>query len=157
MQFIQSIISYLKWADATIWEIVQNLSDDEFNHSFDERGGSIRKRYVHLAEDIWEWYHDWTGIVPENEIVFSKMSRKELFESISEYVEQLEEMIDDSTLQEFSFDTETSSVEMQLEEFVFHLTNHATYHRGQIVMCLRMLGKDVPVTDYVPFRINASD
>ena len=156
MRLVNSILDYYSWADGTIWNIVQNLSDEEFDRDFSQNTSSIRKRYTHLAQDIWEWYHDWTGIEPDEEPEFGRMSPKELFDMISEYTEQLIEMLDEPTMQESSFDTETSTVDLNIKEFIFHLANHATYHRGQIVMCLRMLGKEVPMTDYVPYRINTS-
>ena len=81
------------------------------------------------------------------------MTRTELFESISDYTNRIEQLIDNPEYAAFSFEARNKRIEMTIDEFIFHLANHATYHRGQIVMCLRMLGKDTPMTDYVPFRI----
>jgi uncharacterized damage-inducible protein DinB len=39
---------------------------------------------------------------------------------------------------------------------IFHLVNHYTYHRGQIVMGPRILVENVQMTDYVPYRLNTS-
>jgi uncharacterized damage-inducible protein DinB len=47
-------------------------------------------------------------------------------------------------------------VTIDLDEMIFHLVNHYTYHRGQIVMGLRILGENVQMTDYVPYRLNTS-
>ncbi|MHA1290798.1 MAG: DinB family protein, partial [Candidatus Thorarchaeota archaeon] len=52
---------YLFWADSTIWDIVQNLTDEEYSRDLYENGGSIQRRYAHLAEAVWEWYHDSIG------------------------------------------------------------------------------------------------
>jgi uncharacterized damage-inducible protein DinB len=49
-------------------------------------------------------------------------------------------------------DAGEAKLRMTFDEILFHLVNHATYHRGQIVMGLRILGKDVVMTDYVPYR-----
>jgi uncharacterized damage-inducible protein DinB len=35
-----------------------------------------------------------------------------------------------------------------LAELIKHITNHSTYHRGQIVLLLRLLGHAPPATDY---------
>ncbi|MHA2170846.1 MAG: DinB family protein [Candidatus Kariarchaeaceae archaeon] len=40
-------------------------------------------------------------------------------------------------------------------EYAFNIFNHFTYHRGQLVLALRMLGKEVTYTDYVPYRFHS--
>lgn len=147
------ICDYIIWADNQIWNIVETLSDEEFSKTFGEFGGSVRSRYVHLAEDIWEWYHDWTGQDPEGEPNFVEMKRDELFESILEYNQKLKMLLKTGSPSKFSFEVKGKSITLSLDEFVFHMANHATYHRGQIVTCLRMLGKQTQMTDYVPYLI----
>ncbi len=157
MNLLERLGEYLIWADAAIWETVKDLSDEEFDRSFGEYGGSIRKRYTHLAEDAWEWYHDWTGKAPEQEPNFQNMTREQLFESISDYSRKFVEMIAHRAVNKFEIETEGKTIPLSFDEFLFHLVNHATYHRGQIVMGLRMLDKDVDMTDYVPYRINTAE
>ncbi|MFW9944670.1 MAG: DinB family protein [Candidatus Sifarchaeia archaeon] len=41
-----------------------------------------------------------------------------------------------------------------LEEFFFNLANHATYHRGQIVKGLRLMGIEAVPSDYILYRID---
>jgi uncharacterized damage-inducible protein DinB len=142
----------MRWADGTIWDIVRDLSEEEFTQSFGKHGGSIHRRYVHLAQDLWEWHHDWRDENPDQP-PFDQMTRNELFESISDYTNRIEQLIDNTQYATFAFNARNKRIEMIIDEFIFHIANHATYHRGQIVMCLRMLGKDTPMTDYVPFRI----
>jgi uncharacterized damage-inducible protein DinB len=141
------------WANDVIWEIVKELNDEEYNHVFYNTGGSIRLRYIHLAEDTWEWFHDWHGEIAE-EPDFQKMSRNELYVFISEYMKKWIDMIDNRTVEEYEDERAGKILKLQFDEMFFHLVNHHTYHRGQIVMCLRMLGKEVPMTDYVPFRFS---
>ncbi|MFW9891673.1 MAG: DinB family protein, partial [Candidatus Thorarchaeota archaeon] len=62
---MEKLANYLQWANDTIWEIVETLSEEEFSRILYESGGSIHSRYIHLAEDTWEWYHDWHGESPE--------------------------------------------------------------------------------------------
>ena len=37
---------------------------------------------------------------------------------------------------------------------MFHLINHQSYHRGQVVTLLRQLGEQPPATDFLPFSIS---
>ncbi len=39
----------------------------------------------------------------------------------------------------------------ELQEILFHVFNHSTYHRGQIVSRLKELSTELPVTDYIVF------
>ena len=153
MILIPKIASYMAWANDVIWEIVKELSDEEYNRVFYDTGGSIRLRYIHLAEDTWEWFHDWHGEMPE-EPNFQKMSRNELYMFISEYMKKWIDLIDNRTVKEYEDERAGKILILQFDEMFFHLVNHHTYHRGQIVMGLRMLGKEVPMTDYVPFRFS---
>jgi uncharacterized damage-inducible protein DinB len=51
---------------------------------------------------------------------------------------------------------QSQDIHLHLEEMLFNIINHATYHRGQIVTLLRLLGKDVVMTDYVPYLLETS-
>ena len=59
MTLIQKLASYLTWANNTMWGIVETLTDDEFTRRLAAEAGSILRRYIHLAQDTWEWFHDW--------------------------------------------------------------------------------------------------
>jgi uncharacterized damage-inducible protein DinB len=148
---------YLFWADSTIWTIVQNLTDEEYNRDLYENGGSIRRRYAHLAGDLYEWYHDWMGQEVVEEPDFMNMSRNKVFTSIKEHSKLFTDMIEERTVNHIDIDTDKAKLRITFDEMLFHLVNHATYHRGQIVMGLRILGKDVVMTDYVPHRIQIAE
>jgi uncharacterized damage-inducible protein DinB len=47
---------------------------------------------------------------------------------------------------------EDITVEINLEEVIFNLVNHSSYHRGQIISLLRLHNVKVPVTDYYWFK-----
>jgi len=44
------------------------------------------------------------------------------------------------------------SYENGLDEILFHLFNHSTYHRGQVVTLLKKEGFAPPVTDYIMLK-----
>jgi uncharacterized damage-inducible protein DinB len=152
MNLLERMGKYLIWADKTIWDIVQKLSDEEFDRFLGEGGGSIRKRYVHLAQDTWEWYHDWIDKVPDDEPDFDGMSGDALYKFLTDYVNRFLKMIDDRVVDKITFENEGKDITIRFDEILFHLVNHAAYHRGQIALGLRLLGKEVQITDYVPYR-----
>jgi uncharacterized damage-inducible protein DinB len=155
MTLVESLAGYLTWANTSVWEIVKTLSDDEFERPPLDGAGSVRKRYAHLAEDTWEWFHDWQGEESE-EPDFQAMSRDELCQFIEMYLRKWQSLIHDRTVDEFKDERAGKTVLINFEEMFFHLVNHFTYHRGQIVMGLRMIGKEVPMTDYVPYRFSTA-
>jgi uncharacterized damage-inducible protein DinB len=153
MTLLEKMVGYLNWANASIWKIVETLSDDEFGQSLAEGAGSIHRRYIHLAVDTWEWFHDWHNEEPE-EPNFRKMTRGELYQFIADYLKKWENLVEERTVDKFADEKSGKTVVITFNEIFFHLVNHFTYHRGQIVMGLKMLGKEVPATDYVPYRFS---
>ncbi|MFW9789483.1 MAG: DinB family protein [Candidatus Thorarchaeota archaeon] len=151
MALVERMVGYLTWANSSIWGIVKNLSDEEFERTLSEGAGSIRRRYIHLAEDTWEWFHDWHGEEPR-EPSFQSMTRNQLYQFIDDYLGKWGSLIEERSVDEFADERKGKKVVISFEEMIFHLVNHFTYHRGQIVMGLKILGKDVPMTDYVPYR-----
>ena len=152
MTLIQKLASYLTWANNTIWGIVETLTDDEFARPLAAEAGSIHGRYIHLAQDTWEWFHDWHSEEPE-EPDFLSMTRYDLYQFITSYLKRWESLIENRTIDQFTDERAGETVVITFDEMFFHLVNHFTYHRGQIVMGLKMLGKEVTMTDYVPYRI----
>ena len=153
MSLLERLGEYLIWADAAIWEIVKDLSDEEFERTLYETGGSIHRRYIHLVQDTWEWFHDWHSEEPE-EPDFLNMTRKELYQFIIEYTGKWISLIEKRTVNEYRDERAGKVLTLQFDEMFFHVVNHYTYHRGQIVMALKLLGKEVPMTDYVPHRFS---
>ena len=155
MFLLDRLPSYLNWANDAIWEIVETLTDDEFTRPLAENVGSIRRRYIHLAQDTWEWYHDWHNEEPE-EPDFQSMARRDLYQFTVSYLNRWQSLIEDMTIDQFTDERAGKTVVITFNEMFFHLVNHFTYHRGQIVMGLKMLGKDVIMTDYVPYRFSTA-
>ena len=151
MTLIPKLASYLTWANDEIWGIAETLTEDEFTQTLAEGAGSIRKRYVHLAQDTWEWFHDWHSEEPE-EPDFLNMTRGDLYQFIVRYLKKWQSLIEERTVDQFIDERAGKTVVITFEEMFFHLVNHFTYHRGQIVVGLKMLGKEVTMTDYVPYR-----
>jgi len=153
MTLLEEMAGYLTWANTSIWKIVETLNDDEYRQDLTEGAGSIQRRYVHLAVDTWEWFHDWHGEEPQ-EPDFQSMTRNELYQFVVDYLKRWQGLIEERTVDEFKDEREGRTVVIKFDEMFFHMVNHFTYHRGQIVMGLKMLGKEVPMTDYVPYRFS---
>ena len=144
------LAKYTLWADAEIWNVVQSLSDDEFETTFDSNLGSIRKRYDHMAKGHSEWYQWISGdTLPDTRI--EEMSRGELFAYLTKYNRALFDEVLRAKDSRITLDTSEGTFTFSAEMAMMNIVNHATYHRGQVVALLRKLGKAVPVTDLFPY------
>lgn len=153
---VDRIAEYWQWADNSVWNLVKNLSDEEFNRSFGEADNSIRRRYIHLAEDNWEWYADWTGADVQEEPDFDNMTRYELYNLISSYNTKWAKLRSTDHKKTINVGKGDTMITLTFPEMLFHMNNHSTYHRGQIIMALRLLGKNTHMTDYVPHRLSTA-
>jgi uncharacterized damage-inducible protein DinB len=153
MPLLQRMSEYTLWADAKVWEIVKGLTDDEFGRTLTENSGSIRNRYLHMAIGHSQWYNRWVGFNNE-EIRPETLTRDAMFEYINRFNRLIANLIDDEAHNERSTSKSQSFGTLELEEMIFNILNHATYHRGQIVLLLRFLGKEVKPTDYIPYLLD---
>jgi len=143
---------YMLWADKKVWAIVNNLSDDEFCRVLDDNCGSIRSRYLHMAEGHSQWYIRWVNAKSE-ETQLGELGREELFEFLQRHNELILDLIQGNGFDAAEVPLLNGQILLPMEEMVFNIINHATYHRGQIVTLLRRLGKSVSPTDYVPYLL----
>jgi uncharacterized damage-inducible protein DinB len=149
MSLLQKMGKYTLWADRKIWDIVRGLTDEEFNQKLCETSGCVADRYLHIADGHSYWYEKWVGhdYQPPD---FKTMTRQQLFEHIEHYnslIFSLAENVGKGP----STEQKSTRLSLDQEEMIFNIINHATYHRGQIVLSLRMLGKEIQPTDYVPY------
>ena len=158
-RFLMSLLTrmgeYMLWADERIWNIVKTLTDEEFSQTSHNNCGSIGDRYLHMARGHSQWYHRWIN-QEYLEIDFETFSRDELFSYLSSINSKIVTLIQGDGIEAAQIPTSSHDIVLRLDEMVFNIINHATYHRGQIITLLRMLGKDVVVTDYFPYLLAIS-
>jgi uncharacterized damage-inducible protein DinB len=80
---------------------------------------------------------------------------KENFESISaDNFKLIRKALTDTPLDKKILYSNSQGVqyENRLDEILFHLFNHSTYHRGQVVTLLKKEGFKPPVTDYIMLK-----
>ncbi|MHA2022512.1 MAG: DinB family protein, partial [Candidatus Thorarchaeota archaeon] len=114
--------------------------------------GTIRERYVHMAQGHCGWYYRWINKDSEK-VGIEGLERDDLFSFLNDCNGLIIDLIQGNGFDAAKIPFQASDIILTMEEMVFNIINHATYHRGQIVTLLRQLGKSVNATDYVPYLI----
>lgn len=148
------MLNYLIWADQKIFVFIDQLKEKDLDFRIQPNGISIRESLIHVAEDHWEWYQDLRknhdGDIPN----FREMNLKALRDCIFQNNERWLEIFNSSPQKSWKITRNGKNRTISIDEFVFHICNHASYHRGQLAMKLRLLGKEIPYLDYVPYRFD---
>ena len=137
----EEIINYTELADGQIIKIFKQatvqLPDAErlFSHILN-------------AQHIWV-YRIW-GEKPLHGVW--DIHQKESFEQISiDNFKRIRNILKAGSLEKQITYSNSRNVqfENQIDQILFHLFNHSTYHRGQVVTLLKKEGFEPPVTDYI--------
>lgn len=156
-QDIAKLFAYTWWANEKALETVTQLTPDEYARPIGGSFGSIQGTLAHLYGADWVWLERWHGrsprALPAAEGVPSLEALKEKWRAVEEkqreFVERLTAERMQETLTYVNFAGQTWSYPMHA--VLVHLTNHSTYHRGQVATLLRQLGKTPVSTDYLRF------
>ncbi|MGY5879773.1 MAG: DinB family protein [Candidatus Thorarchaeota archaeon] len=147
---------YMLWADERIWEIAKTLTDKEFSQEQNPGTGTIRDRYIHMAQGHCGWYYRWIN-KDSDKVEIESLERDDLFSFLNRCNGLIMDLIQGNGFDAAKIPFQNSDILLTMEEMVFNIINHATYHRGQIVLLLRQLGKSVNATDYVPYLIEINN
>ncbi|MHA2027845.1 MAG: DinB family protein [Candidatus Kariarchaeaceae archaeon] len=149
------LLNYLSWADQIVVDLILKLTPDEINHTYSENSGSIKDKLIHLVEEYTAWLYDvksedWKEAIKE----VQKMNSQQLIQQLSVVGKEWIAFVQTTNKNEFAIDEGELKVPITLEEVIFNLVNHSSYHRGQIILMLRILGQEVQITDYYWYKIH---
>jgi len=167
---VRLLCEYDRWANDRILKLVGALTPEEFTRDLGGSFPSVRDVLLHIVASKWAWLTYWKESSPSDRILTDLFTRSAtLFEPESaptlatvqakwaaverEHVEFVDEVTDerlDRTLP-------VGNTSVSLAHLMQHLSNHSTYHRGQIAMMLRQLGAKAQGTDFAEFLLTAAD
>ncbi|MFX1252500.1 MAG: DinB family protein [Promethearchaeota archaeon] len=150
-----NFLDYLIWADDHLANRISKLSSEEVNQSISNTSGSIKTKLIHLAEEYLVWLSDlksqsWIDKVQK----VQQMNFQELLTLMKSTLLEWKDFVNTTNENEFIIDEGDLKVNITLDQAVFNLVNHSSYHRGQIVLFLRVLGYEVEITDFYWYKIN---
>lgn len=158
MYTIQRHLQFNVWANGKIVEILANVDEKLFDTEVKSSFSSIRKTLHHIwdAEQIW-----FTRIKGAEATTWPSASfkggKEELLTGFLDNSRKLEAFIagkDRDFLEQVITYRNTKGNEYSnvVEDILFHLVNHATFHRGQLITILRELGLDkFPPQDLIAY------
>jgi len=155
LEELRALYAFNRWANLRFLDALAGLSAEEYAR---ELGGSfptVEKTLVHLLGAEWVWLSRWKGssptAFPESESLDSVAAVRARWDRLwAEQQEYLATLDETTVRQELSYARMSGERHSQpLHEVLRHVANHGTYHRGQLAMMLRMLGRVPPGTDLV--------
>jgi uncharacterized damage-inducible protein DinB len=155
-ELLLQFASYNVWANQKLAETILSLPEQLHTQEVKSSFPSLLKTILHMwdAESIW-----WQRMKLQEKIVvpneYFSGSMPEAISSLQKQNKQWEEWVNNATpaALEHVFAYQNSKREQfkqPIYQMIFHVFNHGTYHRGQLVTILRQLdaGK-IPQTDFI--------
>ena len=158
---IKNLANYNSWANIQLILWLQNLSEINLNQPVKSSFSTIKLTLLH----IWNAEKFWLSFLqnkPSEKFVESYEGNVDVFlNSITKQSIDLENYIlslNEEKLNEIvSIDTPWLKGDQPCSTFIYHVFNHSTYHRGQLITMGRGLGLvNPPNTDFSKFVINQS-
>jgi uncharacterized damage-inducible protein DinB len=158
MYTLQKHLQYNAWADGKIAEILSNLDEKLLDAIVISSFPSIRKTVLHIwdAQQIWLTRLEGgtaNGWPSDN----FKGDTKEMLQGYLATSNKLAEMganHDAAFFERHIAYKNTKGIEFSnaADDMLFHMVNHSSYHRGQIITMLRQLGIDkFPAQDLIAY------
>ncbi|MDB5281048.1 MAG: hypothetical protein JWO06_123 [Bacteroidota bacterium] len=158
MYTIHKQLQYNAWANGKIVEILANADDKIFDTELKSSFPTIRKTLLHVWDAQTIWFTRMKGgetkTWPSENF---KGSKAELLQNLVTSSNDIADFIagkDNTYLESKIYYKNMKGLEFStpVEEILFHVVNHGTFHRGQIITMLRELGYDkFPAQDLIAY------
>ncbi|MFQ5818648.1 MAG: DinB family protein [Candidatus Heimdallarchaeota archaeon] len=140
---------YQIWANDKYREIISNISEEEWEKDLGEPITNVKSICTHIVSAVERCLiimNQERDLEREDIIPLWKLSKGDLLGKwrLNDYTlhKLLETKAEGKVIfKEMSF--------LDAEDFLFQYINHSSYHRGQLVIALRLLEKEATNTDYL--------
>jgi len=161
---IALLYEYDRWANERVLLASSTLSTEQFTRDLGGSFSSVRDTLVHILAGEWTWIQYWKEPSPDSASLADLMARREVLFDPSAFPdlaavrhmwteverEQIEfiQLLTDERLDRM---LPVGKSHVKLTHLLQHVTNHSTYHRGQIALMMRQLGAVPLATDFHVF------
>ena len=157
LELLRLLFQYNQWADRRMVEACSALTNEQFTRDLGSSFRSVRDTLVHLYGAEWVWNERIEGRSPASlvagtgfpDLASVRAKLEEMDNFYIEYVTRLTPQDLERVIHYKSFAGDEFS--NPLWQTLHQLTNHASYHRGQIITLLRQLGAKPVTTDLIAY------
>ena len=152
---VKLFFDYIYWARTRVLDLADSLSPDQFTRDMKSSHNSIRDTMVHMFGSEKLWLTRWQGNSPTkreqpNDYPTPADVRRRWSEVERDVRAHLDGMTDADAQKILSYSTlEGASVSYPWWNTALQVTNHSSYHRGQIITMLRQMGLNATGTDMI--------
>ena len=153
MDDLINLCEYSCWADQLLLESIRGLTPEQFALEPAPGCPSIRATLVHMADAQWIWVRRIQGETVTARITeVEKPTREEAEQFLDQAHETLHRLLPTVPVERLVaplsyVDLKGEPQSLPLKAILWHLINHASYHRGQITASLMRLGIEPPIMD----------
>jgi len=156
-ELLRFMFQYNLWADLRTLDACASLTNEQFTRTIPSSFSSVRDTVAHLYGAEWVWNerihgNSPTALFPAStfaDLASLRAKLEEMDRYYIDYVSKLTQKDLDQVIHYKAFDGKEYS--NPLWQTLHQLTNHASYHRGQVVTLLRQLGAKPVSTDLIGY------
>jgi uncharacterized damage-inducible protein DinB len=150
------LLCYHNWANLKLLDHMMELPAETFTKKLNGTFPSISATFHHIYNIDQQWFKRFnpealTKTIDLNGIEETKEYFIELHKNMKDFIRNHYD-----SLQVIQYENSKREVfRNSIDELIRHITNHGTYHRGNISTMIRQLGHEGTYTDYIFFlRMN---
>ncbi len=158
VQSVRKLYAYNCWANDRTLASAADLSAEEFVQVFPVSFGSLQATLAHIFGVEWLYLQRWGGnsppALPASETFPDVKSLYAFWQTtvLAEQTAFLAVLTEMKLQRRYNYvNLEGKTYGYRLTDQMQHMVNHSTYHRGQVVFLLRLLGKKPVSTDFLLF------
>ena len=154
---IIDLYGYDDWANKKLLTTVSQLEDEEFIRDLSSSFKSIKDTMVHIlgAEELWlsRWMGEQGRTLLNSDDFYTYTSLTDRWNDFRTQIDPfLVSLTESDLMEEISYkNLKGISYSLELWKQMLHVTNHSSYHRGQVVTMLRQLKKQPPSLDLISY------
>jgi uncharacterized damage-inducible protein DinB len=158
VEAFQELFRYNHWAHDRVFEAVSRSSQEAFTRDLGSSHPSVRDTLTHIVWSEWIWLQRWKGSSPRTvfrgaDFPESAALRTRWLELATEQRAFLETLTAERLLTVVRYvNLEGHTWQYPLWRQMYHVVNHSSYHRGQVITMLRQLGAQVVPTDFLVYH-----
>ena len=156
-ELICFLFQFNQWADTRMLDTCASLTNEQFTRNLGSSFSSVRDTVAHLYGAEWVWNERFQGRSPSSlvsgagfpDLTSIRTKLEEMDQYCIDFVSKLTPQDLERVLRYKGFTGEEFT--NPLWQSLHQLTNHASYHRGQVTTMLRQLGVKPVSTDLIMY------